>query len=431
MTTIVDLGKLRFHYCGDYDAATTYEINDVAAYGGHVYVYTHPVRTAGTLPTTASHWQHLVSGLTFKGEYVATGVKTGESYIYGNGVYVALVDSVGVAPDTDAAKWSLLLSGVRWKGAWSAVVTYYKGDIVSEGGRLYVANKTGTNLARGVSANWTVLLDSISAQGVYNAATAYQIGDLVGYGGGLYRCKAAATGKLPTDATYWELYQDGTRWRGTWAAATEYQPGDLAKVGGSIWRCNAAHTSVGTFAVDQAKWTKHNGGINWRGEWAADTAYALDDVVARAPNTYICKTEHTAGATFDATKWDIIARGAVGVPEVSGQAGKVLSNDGTDPVWVDAVGKPTAVSANTTTVTKGRYLANTSAGAFALKLPAAPAAGDEVTVFDAAQSFNRFPLTIDRNGSNINGIADDRLLNVAGVSVLFIYVNAEIGWSMF
>ena len=40
MSQIIDLGKLRFHFAGEYDAAQNYEVNDVVKYGGNVYAIT-------------------------------------------------------------------------------------------------------------------------------------------------------------------------------------------------------------------------------------------------------------------------------------------------------------------------------------------------------------------------------------------------------
>ena len=36
MSTIIDLGKIRFQFRGDYSAAEAYEYNDVVKYGGDV-----------------------------------------------------------------------------------------------------------------------------------------------------------------------------------------------------------------------------------------------------------------------------------------------------------------------------------------------------------------------------------------------------------
>ena len=50
MSTIMDLGKLRFYWAGDYNAATEYESNDIVRYGGNVFVYIYGLKTIGNLP---------------------------------------------------------------------------------------------------------------------------------------------------------------------------------------------------------------------------------------------------------------------------------------------------------------------------------------------------------------------------------------------
>ena len=52
MSTIIDLGKLRFLFRGVYSAATNYELNDVVTYGGNAYVYINRIAGAGTVPST-------------------------------------------------------------------------------------------------------------------------------------------------------------------------------------------------------------------------------------------------------------------------------------------------------------------------------------------------------------------------------------------
>lgn len=45
------------------------------------------------------------------------------------------------------------------------------------------------------------------------------------------------------------------------------------------------------------------GGFNLRGLWATATAYALNDICSNGAYTYLCKTAHTSGGAFDASKW--------------------------------------------------------------------------------------------------------------------------------
>ena len=65
-------------------------------------------------------------------------------------------------------------------------------------------------------------------------------------------------------------------------------------------------------------------------------------------------------------------------------------------------------------------IADTSAGSWTLTLPATPLAGDTVMVVDGADwSINN--LTVARNGSTIEGDAEDMVMNIGGAAVQFTY----------
>ena len=66
MSTIIDLGKIRFQFRGDYSASEAYEYNDVVKYGGDVYVF-NSTAASGTAPTVTTHWSSMVSGLKARG----------------------------------------------------------------------------------------------------------------------------------------------------------------------------------------------------------------------------------------------------------------------------------------------------------------------------------------------------------------------------
>jgi hypothetical protein len=76
-----------------------------------------------------------------------------------------------------------------------------------------------------------------------------------------------------------------------------------------------------------------------------------------------------------------------------------------------------------------RYMCNTSGGPFTITLPAAPAEGDTISIFDSAGTFQTNNLTIARNGKNIDGLAEDLVLDVNSIGVDLIYgANATNGW---
>ena len=80
----------------------------------------------------------------------------------------------------------------------------------------------------------------------------------------------------------------------------------------------------------------------------------------------------------------------------------------------------TKITTTTTAVSAKQYLVDTTAAAFTVTLPASPVAGDYVYFMDAG-NWATNNLTIARNGSTIEGVADDVLFNLKGVLVQLIY----------
>lgn len=80
----------------------------------------------------------------------------------------------------------------------------------------------------------------------------------------------------------------------------------------------------------------------------------------------------------------------------------------------------TVKTANYTAASGDNLLANTSGGSFTITLPASPTVGSIVTIADAG-SFATNTLTVARNGSTIEGLAEDVVLDISGVLVQFIY----------
>jgi hypothetical protein len=99
------------------------------------------------------------------------------------------------------------------------------------------------------------------------------------------------------------------------------------------------------------------------------------------------------------------------------------------------IGVSALKTANYTAVA-GDYLAcNTiTVGAFSITLPASPTAGDKpITIFDAGttDTVNGFAtnnLTVLRNGSTINTLAQDVTISTKGVCVTFEYIGTT--WIM-
>jgi hypothetical protein len=225
-------------------------------------------------------------------------------------------------------------------------------------------------------------------QGAYSSGTTYEMNDVVTYGGKsyVYVNTTNTSGNLPTNATYWSKMAEGLASRGAWAANTAYYPGDIVVSGGSTYQVLLAHTSGNFLHVDISanKLSSFVSGFDWKGDWAGNTAYKVDDVVFVDGNAYIATAEFTSNATTFATdiaNWDLFSQGGTGeIPSQSGNANKVLKTDGTDVSWTNALsivsatlsGQLTAntvvsnvVTSNANIVVGTNALVGANAGAFA------------------------------------------------------------------
>ena len=123
--------------------------------------------------------------------------------------------------------------------------------------------------------------------------------------------------------------------------------------------------------------------------------------------------------------------GTTVIPDTLGSANQVLriNSGGTEGEWGDASGGVTYLSktANYTASANEGILSDTSGGTFTVTLPASPSEGDIVIINDAAGSWNTNNLTVERNGSTIDGDAENMTLDVDNASVEFIYDGATWG----
>jgi hypothetical protein len=88
----------------------------------------------------------------------------------------------------------------------------------------------------------------------------------------------------------------------------------------------------------------------------------------------------------------------------------------------------TAKTASFTAVSGNGYFVNTTSGTITATLPATPSAGDIVAFKDYANTFDTNKLSLDRNGSNIDGAANNFEVTAEGQSLTLVYVDGTRGW---
>jgi hypothetical protein len=89
----------------------------------------------------------------------------------------------------------------------------------------------------------------------------------------------------------------------------------------------------------------------------------------------------------------------------------------------------TADGSTTTTAVAGEgYIIDTTSNTHTVNLPASPSIGDKVVIKDYAGTFGTNNVTINRNGNNIQGVANNSLISTNRASLTLVYVDATKGW---
>ena len=153
-------------------------------------------------------------------------------------------------------------------------------------------------------------------RGDWAVSTAYTIDDIVKYGGNVYvsvenHTSQATSAGFATDlaAVKWNIQTEGLFFKGAWAFDTVYKVNDVVKYGGRQYRVITAHTSASSGGLNQSNFEVYTDGLEFLGDWVASTLYKLNDVVKYGSYQYKTITEHTATATFDETKFNVYSEG--------------------------------------------------------------------------------------------------------------------------
>jgi hypothetical protein len=159
MTQLIDLGKIRFSWNGEYSSSTSYELNDVVKYGGNAYVYTSGTASAGNLPTNTTYWSSMTEGMNFLGAYSgSTSYKPGDTVTHGGNLYMAENVTLDNTPPNETY-WSRIASGIQYEGAYSSSASYQKDDVVSFNGSAFIALLDNTNQPTDNATYWAILVE--------------------------------------------------------------------------------------------------------------------------------------------------------------------------------------------------------------------------------------------------------------------------------
>lgn len=146
---------------------------------------------------------------------------------------------------------------------------------------------------------------------------------------------------------------------------------------------------------------------------------AKQSQVASDTATTATNATTASNAATTASAAALAAQIAAGLPPLPG-AGQLIKTEG-------ASNKLTGSA----TLASGRaYDCDTSGGAFSVTLPASPSIGDYVWIRDYSGTFAGNNLTVLRNGQKIEGLTEDLIIDINGLSVCINYIDATKGWVM-
>ena len=102
--------------------------------------------------------------------------------------------------------------------------------------------------------------------------------------------------------------------------------------------------------------------------------------------------------------------------------------------YISTTGTASSVIRNVSTTfsatVNDRILANSSGGAFTITLPlnSTLLVNDVVQIVDVTGSFNTNNVTLGRNGSKIQNLIEDLILDINNIAVTMIYTGSTYGW---
>jgi len=114
----------------------------------------------------------------------------------------------------------------------------------------------------------------------------------------------------------------------------------------------------------------------------------------------------------------------------------IYYNDGTNSQWVSVSGENNSTStpqwqeqsADYTASAGDKLFVDCSSSAVIVTLPSSPTQGDEIRIIDATGNASINNITINRNGSNIQGTADNLIIETDRAAFGLVYYNTTQGW---
>jgi hypothetical protein len=317
------ISRLRYTWKGTWVSTTEYNRDDVVRYGGASWVCirqhtstafaTDQIFLANPLDTDFSPaWIKMTDGYVFRNQWQSTTLyNPGDIVSNGGNLYLCVTSYTSSSIfDEGIDNWIIYTAGDSFKQSWAQNTRYSVGEVVKYGGIVYrcILGHISANLSAGLEQNqsdWEIVYQGVEYRGEWATNTRYRVNDLVKFGGTIFRCKEAHTSSTSKQVEYWDVEFLGFQYSGEWNETTVYQVGDIVKHGG--WLYYSLVTNYASYPGDSIYqpeedivWRIVSKGINFRGDWSAAEFYKTGDVVRRGGNTYVALLDTTDdGSSLD------------------------------------------------------------------------------------------------------------------------------------
>lgn len=240
------LGRVKINWAGEWAEDANYIKNDVISYGAKSYIctntHTSSSNTAGGFYIdVVNKWEQLSDGMSFKGTWTPeTAYKIGDIVLLNGLSWITTVGHISGTNFVDSEEYlTLMTQGLNYVGEYNSATYYYPNDIVTYGGRLYIAMTGTENNTPSDEADWTLFSARTKYRGLYSPEASYKVGDVVIQGGSAYVAKvdddAGLNSPNVNSNTYWQIVTTGFQWLGSYDSEETYNYGDVVRYQGTAW----------------------------------------------------------------------------------------------------------------------------------------------------------------------------------------------------
>jgi hypothetical protein len=240
----------------DWSPSTRYSIGDIVVYNGIVYrcVIGHDSadETEG-LELDQASWAIYYDGIQYRGIYqFLTRYRKNDLVTYSGSVLRCVEGYTSDSEGFDSSKWQIEFNGSEFNQEWAADIYYGVGSVVRYGGNLYYAEVANyedapINSILNLSSSWKILAQGKNFRGLWDETSNYNTGDVVRQGGNLYvniTDQESDGSSFGFDLLDWELVIPGQNWKKEWSQNSQiYALNDLVIFEGDVYKCIVIHMS--------------------------------------------------------------------------------------------------------------------------------------------------------------------------------------------